>query len=147
MYNIPPRLRTEMCFAARARRVNRVLSALYDERLAGVGLSIGQLDTLVTLMFAQEPLRPIDLARRMQMERSTVSRNLRKLEALGAVEILLGEARRERLVRVTSAGQRLVARAEKGWAEAQDAARQLLQAAGVDALETLSASVAAAART
>lgn len=132
--------------AARARRINRVLSGLYDERLAGIGLSIGQLDMLVALLLAKRPIRPIDLAREMQMERSTVSRNLAKLEALGAVEILPGHGRRERLVRVTPGGRHLVTRAEAGWAEAQDAARELLQADGVQALQTASARVAAAER-
>lgn len=134
---------TEVCLAARARRLNRVLSALYDERLRDAGISIGQLDTLVTLMYSDEPMRAVDLAREMQMERSTVSRNLAKLEALGVVELRSDEGRRDRLIYVTRKGQRVVAGAEAGWADAQNAARALLGERGVRGLEVLSDRVTA----
>ncbi|MDQ4095291.1 MAG: MarR family transcriptional regulator [Actinomycetota bacterium] len=144
MYNIPERIASEMCLAARSRRINRVLSALYDERLRDLGISVGQLDMLVTLMMAEPAMRPIDLARAMQMERSTVTRNIAKLEALGLVEVRPGTGRRERLLFVTRKGQRLVSRAEAHWTRAQDDAKRLLGSAGVSALETLSQRVATA---
>jgi DNA-binding MarR family transcriptional regulator len=135
---------TEVCLAARARRLNRVLSALYDDRLREVGISIGQLDMLVTLMYAGAPTRPIDLAREMQMERSTVTRNLAKLEASGVVELRSGEGKRERLIIVTRKGRRVVAHAEAGWTDAQHKARVLLGERGVRGLEVASERVARA---
>lgn len=145
MYNIPKRMATEMCLAARARRVQRVLSAIYDERLRDVGISIGQLDMLVTLLYAGSPMRPTDLAREMQLERSTVTRNLARLEDLGAVEIRVSEGKRDRTIHVTRQGQRLVARAETGWLRAQADARALLGDSGVKGLELASDRVARSA--
>lgn len=143
MYNIPQRMATEVCLAARARRLNRALSAIYNERLRDVGISIGQLDMLVTLMYAGATMRPIDLAREMQMERSTVTRNLAKLERLGVVEFRSGEGMRDRAIYVTRRGQRVVARAEVGWIDAQNEARALLGERGVRGLEIASEHVAA----
>ena len=145
MYNIPEKMATEMCLAARARRVQRVLSAIYDERLRDVGVSIGQLDMLVTLLYERSPMRPTDLAREMQLERSTVTRNLTRLQDLGAVEIRVSEGKRDRLIHVTRRGQRLVARAEKGWLRAQADARALLGDTGVKGLELVSDRVARSA--
>jgi DNA-binding MarR family transcriptional regulator len=144
MYNIPDRVAREMCFAARARRLNRVLSALYDDRLRSLGISIGQLDMLVTLMMSGEVMRPAELARAMQMERSTVSRNVAKLEQLRLVEVRQGDGKRDKLLFVTQSGERVVAEAEDGWGQAQEEARSLLGHEGVAALETLTSRAARA---
>ena len=136
MYNkLPRRLATEACLAARTRRLNRAISAEYDGRLRELGISVAQLDVLVTLLYEGEPVRPADLARSMLMERSTVSRNIARLEALGLVAMSTGSDHREKAIRVTRKGERLVQNAEACWAEAQDAVRKLLGPQGVRAIE------------
>jgi DNA-binding MarR family transcriptional regulator len=138
MYNIPQSMASNVCLAARARRLNRVLSSLYDACLRDIGLSIGQLDMLVTLLWVGEPIRSIDLAREMAMERSTVSRNIARLEAMGFVELVSAPDGRERLIRVTKRGETIVARAEAGWSEAQRRAREILGARAARHLEEIS---------
>ena len=138
---------TDVCLAARARRLNRILSALYDERLRDIGISIGQLDMLVTLLYKGRPLRSIDLAREMSMERSTVSRNVSKLAKAGFVNVTRGGNDRDRLIEVTDLGQDIVARAESGWTEAQRRARGLLGERGSRHLENMAAPPASAPAT
>lgn len=139
MYNtLPSRMRSEACLAAQTRRVHRAICATYDERLQAEGLTIAQLDVLVTLLYLDRPVRPIDLAREMLAQRSTVSRNLKRLESSGFVQLRPGGSARERLVVVTPEGQSIVTRAETAWVEAQEVTRSMLGPEGVQALELMS---------
>jgi DNA-binding MarR family transcriptional regulator len=139
MYNaLPSTMAAEPCLAATTRRVHRAICGIYHDKLKELGISIGQLDMLVTLLYAGAPVRPIDLAREMLMERSTVSRNLKRLEDLGLLKVLAGSTRREQLVSVTRKGRTLVFRAEARWAEAQRITQSRLGREGVRALELLS---------
>lgn len=125
------------CLAAKARRLDRVLVSLYDRRIRPLGITVAQLDVLATLLEAKDESRPIDLAQRMYMDPSTVSRNLSRLERLGLVATRPGRTSREHLVSVTSAGRRRAAKAFALWAEAQREASRLLGADGVRALDLL----------
>lgn len=110
---------------------------MYDDRLRGLGITVAQLDMLVTLLSRSEAVRQADLAREMLMERSTVSRNLARLAAQGLVHPTSGASRREQQIRVTARGLQVVTAAEGPWGAAQDAAREHLGPAGVEALELL----------
>jgi DNA-binding MarR family transcriptional regulator len=110
MYNnstLPPRLRSEACLAARARRVHRALVRLYDDRLRELGITVAQLDILATSLHLGSPLRPIDLSRAMVMERSTVSRNLARLAKRRLIRIAAGKNGREQRIEVTARGRLL----------------------------------------
>jgi DNA-binding MarR family transcriptional regulator len=56
-----------------------------------------------------------DLADLMAMDRTTLGRNLQPLEREGLVQINVGGDRRERLVSVTPAGRKVLARALPLW--------------------------------
>ncbi len=58
-----------------------------------------------------------ELADLMAMDRTTLGRNLQPLEREGLVQLNVGEDRRERLVSVTPAGRRVLARALPLWEE------------------------------
>jgi DNA-binding MarR family transcriptional regulator len=67
-----------------------------------------------------------ELADLMAMDRTTLGRNLQPLERDGLVQINVGEDRRERLVSVTPAGRKVLARALPLWEEVHQRFEQKL---------------------
>lgn len=127
--------------AAQIRRVHRGIVRHYDEKLKGLGITVAQLDILITLLHEGGSLRPTDLAKEMLMDRSTVSRNVSRLAYSHLIEIMSGSNGREQLIEVTKKGKRVVAAAEDLWGAAQDEVSGVLGHEGVKALELLSGKV------
>lgn len=78
------RIRSE-CFASPLRRLARLVNSLYDEALRPVGLTIGQLNLLVAIADLGDGATATRLARGLAIEKSTLSRDLARLEASGLV--------------------------------------------------------------
>jgi DNA-binding MarR family transcriptional regulator len=107
------------CWSSRlaARRITNFLEA----RMQGSGLGIAQFG-----LMAQIAASPDDtlgaLARRAGLDQSTLSRNLRGLEAAGLVEIAVAEAdQRRRAVWLTEEGARRLQAAIPAWRAAHSA--------------------------
>lgn len=66
---------------------------------------VAQLDLLMALRTAELGTRPIDLIRDLSMDRSTLNRNLHRLQARGLVTTNPGANQRESRVSVAPAGQ------------------------------------------
>ncbi len=125
---------TEPCLAAKVRRLHRVVVGAYDEALRPRGLTVAQLDLLMTLLTADRDLRPADLARALQMDRSTLSRNLARLRRRGLVA---GGDRPGSHLTVTAEGRRLAEDAADAWLATQRATAEMLGADGLAALDLL----------
>lgn len=143
MYND---LRTELlteasCHAAKARRLDRVVTRQYDRALRPAGLTVAQLDLLATLLGTPAGMRPVDLGERMQIDASTVSRDLARLSKSGLVRLGPAASRRERIAHVTPAGRRLAARAIPLWRLAQSRTARILGPDGIAALDLLASRV------
>ncbi len=106
------------CACTMSRRAARALTRLYDEALAASGLKVTQFSLLRTLQRAGD-LHITGLARMTGLERSTLGRNLRLLEAAGLVGLVDGRDGRERLIVLTEAGSHAVAAAMPLWQQAQ----------------------------
>ncbi|MDQ3932347.1 MAG: MarR family winged helix-turn-helix transcriptional regulator [Actinomycetota bacterium] len=129
----------EACIAARVRRIHRVVVSRYDEALRSLGITIGQLDMLVTLLDVGDVgdvVSPAALGRALLMERSTVSRNVRRLESLGLVRIS-GTAPHGQAVQLTDAGKRLIDRAYEPWSNVQSEIKSEIGPQGLQALDLL----------
>ena len=108
----------------------------YDQFFAEVGLKITQY-SLLSHVVKQGPLRPGDLAKRMQMDASTLTRNLQPLAAMGLVTIVAGADARSRLVVATELGASKQTQAQQAWKTAQLALNKQLGAERVAALHAL----------
>ena len=117
------------CLAFRVRRLNRRVTRIYDAVLRPFELTIAQFNMLVALGLGLD-LRAGDLARALDLEKSTLSRNLKRLVERRLVTIA-GDAR---VLRLTAAGKRLVTRALPAWREAQ---REAAEAIDADLVERL----------
>jgi DNA-binding MarR family transcriptional regulator len=118
------------CIAVRVRMLNRVVTNLYDEALRPLGLKISQLNVLVAaakLGLAQ----PTKLCEILQLDASTLSRNVDRMRAKGWLEAVPGEDGRTQPFRLTTRGARLLEKAVPAWEQAQRQARELLGQDGV----------------
>ena len=106
------------CACANIRRTDRVVTGFYDEILAPSGLSITQFTLLATLAQAA-PITINRLAEIMDMDRTTLTRNLKLLIKQHLVRSQEGEDRRTRQVGLTEEGEQALGRAWPLWQEAQ----------------------------
>src|SRR5262249_21601353 len=118
------------CIALRLRLLNRVVTNLYDDVLRTLGLKISQLNLLVVtakLGLAQ----PATVCDFLQLDTSTLSRNVERMRAKGWLEVVPGEDARTQPFRLTAAGMKLVERAALAWEGAQRQAMELLGDEGI----------------
>jgi len=106
------------CIALRARRLSRVVTKLFEDALRGHGITVAQF-TLLGAAVLEGPLQPARLARMLDLEKSTLSRNLRLLEAAGLVRIASADGEPGRRVTATDRGRRKLVYALPAWREAQ----------------------------
>lgn len=106
------------CACANLRRAARALTQLFDEALAPSGLRATQFTLLVTSRLMGESTIN-EVAERMGMDRTTLSRNLKPLVRNGLLEVRPGKDGRTRLVRITPAGEQALEVAYPLWQQAQ----------------------------
>jgi len=118
------------CIAVRLRLLNRVVTNLYDDALRPLGLKVSQLNILVVA--AKLGLaRPALVCEILQLDASTLSRNVERMRAHGWLEVVPGEDARTQPFRLTARGKRLLGRAVPAWEQAQRQAGELLGEDGV----------------
>jgi DNA-binding MarR family transcriptional regulator len=124
------------CTNFRLRRLTRMVSRHYDAHVAAAGLKTTQY-SLLSHVLTLGPLRPVDLAQAMNVDASTLTRNLKPMVANGWLELAPGSDGRSRLVSVTDAGREKRTEAQRRWRVAQEGINQLLGAERVLALHAL----------
>jgi DNA-binding MarR family transcriptional regulator len=118
------------CIAVRLRLLNRVVTNLYDDALRPLGLKVSQLNILIVT--AKLGLaRPAQVCEILQLDTSTLSRNVRLLQAHGWLEVVPEEDARAQPFRLTPQGKRLIEEAVPAWEKAQRQATELLGEEGV----------------
>lgn len=129
-------IKPQGCTNLKLRQLSRIVTRHYDGFVADVGLKITQY-SLLSHVVKLGPIRPGDLARRMQMDASTLTRNLQPLAALGLLTVGAGADARSRLVSATEAGVAKQAQAQQAWKAAQLALNEQLGSERVVALHAL----------
>jgi DNA-binding MarR family transcriptional regulator len=118
------------CVAVRLRLLNRVITNLYDDALRPLGLKVSQMNILVAaarLGVAQ----PSQVCRILQIDLSTLSRNLERLRARGWIESVPDRDARVHPFQVTRQGRELIQQAYPAWQKAQRQASALIGDEGV----------------
>ena len=113
------------CACHRVRTAARAVTRAYDEALRPVGLRATQLAVLVATA-ADDPLSITALAKLLGMDRSTLTRNLRPLEAEGLISVGLEGWRRSRTLEITKKGRSRLRAAVPLWENAQRTLRRKL---------------------
>jgi DNA-binding MarR family transcriptional regulator len=124
------------CTHFKLRQIDRAVGRHYDAHMAAVGLKNTQY-SLLSNVVQFGPIRPMDLAARLRMDASTLTRNLRLLVDQGWVTQKPGADARSRLVEATESGRNKRAQAQVAWKQAQLAINARLTPGRVATLHAL----------
>lgn len=105
------------CACTTLRKASRAITRLYDERLAGHGMTITQF-ALLRNIARDEGIALSRLAELLVMERTSLYRALALLERQGWVAVAAGPGRAKQ-VSLTAEGRAAMAGAEGAWERAQ----------------------------
>jgi DNA-binding MarR family transcriptional regulator len=116
--------------------LSRRISQHFDHFVASSGLKTTQY-SLLSAIVRLGPLRPGDLARAMNLDASTLTRNLQPLIAAGWVVVGPGNDERSRLVEATGTGRDKRTEAQRAWKRAQLAFNERIGEAAVARLHAV----------
>lgn len=128
------------CLAVRVRLVSRSLSSIYEHALAHHQVTIAQVNLLAALGQVG-PCSPGKIGDLLQLERSTVCRNLDLLVERGLVACLESDAKGMRAIILSEAGEHKLETVMPDWEVAQARASSLLGNEGVNAVHEASGRV------
>jgi DNA-binding MarR family transcriptional regulator len=123
------------CVVFRVRMLNRMITSIYDDALGKAGLKVSQFNVLVAVSNL-EGTRPHELAKALQMDESTLSRNVERMCARGWLRLEPESDRRSHLIKVTGKGMALIRKGYPAWEKAQQEIARRLGADGIDALRS-----------
>jgi DNA-binding MarR family transcriptional regulator len=108
----------DSCACTRLRTAARTITRAYDEALRPAGLNASQLAILAAID-VDEATSIAALSKRLAMDRTTLSRNLKPLEKEKLIRLGAEGWKRSKTVQVTSEGRHRLARATSLWETAQ----------------------------
>ena len=132
------------CVGNQLRLLDRVVTSVYEEELRPLKLTPSQM-IILAITTQQGRVRAVELSRLLQMDASTVSRNVERLRARGWIEEASGEDSRSRPFQLTSGGEKVLEDAIVAWERAQAKAVDLLGKEGVTLLRRTTKNVRAKA--
>jgi DNA-binding MarR family transcriptional regulator len=129
------------CVCFNLRKAARAVTQLYDAHLRPSGLRATQLSLLVVLA-AAGAITMTELADRLVMDRTTLTRNLKPLARDGLIRSAAGQDRRTRRLSLTAKGRAALTTALPLWDQAQ---RTMLARLGAERWQQVSAVLGQAA--
>ncbi len=122
---IAPKIR-DACLCLHVQRAARAMARRFDNAFRPFDLTNGQFSLLMAFNGPTPPgIGPV--SEMLAMDRTTLTANLKPLERRGLIKIVPNESdRRGRLVMLTPAGRRLLAKALPVWKKAQAATERLV---------------------
>jgi DNA-binding MarR family transcriptional regulator len=121
------------CLALNLRRVERAVCQIYDTAMRPFGIKSTQFSLLV-MVHAMQPAPLSRIADRINIDRTTLTRNLSLLNASGMIEIARGNDLRERIISMTKKGDAVIVAAFPVWASTQ---KRLISKLGDPSVESL----------
>jgi DNA-binding MarR family transcriptional regulator len=108
----------EPCLCTSLRQAALAATQIYDEALEPSGLKITMFRLLRRISEAGQPTIS-ELARIVDLDRSTLGRNLKVLERSGHLQLAGGQDERSKIVSLTARGRNKLEKALPLWAKAQ----------------------------
>ena len=124
------------CLAARIRLLHRTVTSIFDEALRPLSLTDAQL-TILVMVANRGPVSPGAVARHLNMEKSTISRNVARMDKNGWLTVSDGQSGREHKLTLTPKGKALLVKAFPLWNVAQTRAKAVLGQRGAASVRSL----------
>lgn len=129
-------LTSEACIATRVRQLSRIITRVYDDALRAHGITASQF-TLLTQLAQQDSITAAEIGFSLDIEKSTLSRNLKRLLALGHIIMDPPAGRRGRGLHLTPRGQAVIKEAYPLWLAAQKRTTEVMGANSRSTLDQL----------
>jgi DNA-binding MarR family transcriptional regulator len=113
------------CLATRIRQLSRVITRVYDDAMRPLGITTSQF-TLLTQLAQEDGIAAVEIGYSLDIEKSTLSRNLKRLLALGLITMDPPAGRRGRGLHLTLKGQAVIKDAYPVWQSAQQKATRVM---------------------
>ena len=113
------------CIAVRIRLLNRTVTKIFDEALRPLGVKVSQLNVLMVVA-KRGPIAPGEVARKLNMEKSTLSRNVDRMKTRGWLRVSQGDSGRKQILELGAAGRKLIEKSLPYWKKAQAQTEALL---------------------
>ena len=109
---------SDTCLATRVRQLSRIITRVYDDAMRPLGITASQY-TLLAQLAARDSITAVEIGHDLDIEKSTLSRNLKRLLALGHIVMDPPAGRRGRGLHLTPKGQAVLKDAYPIWLDAQ----------------------------
>jgi len=108
-----------LCNCIALRQIALKLTKIYDEALIDTGIKITQYSLLKNIEKIDSP-NINHLATATQLDRSTLTRNLKKLERMKLIFFKFGDDKRNKILTLTPHGKQILIKANIAWEIIQD---------------------------
>ena len=106
------------CLATRVRQLSRIITRVYDDAMRPLGITASQY-TLLAQLASRDGITAVEIGHELDIEKSTLSRNLKRLLALGHLVMDPPAGRRGRGLHLTPKGEAVLKEAYPIWQDAQ----------------------------
>ncbi|MEW5724706.1 MAG: MarR family winged helix-turn-helix transcriptional regulator [Thermodesulfobacteriota bacterium] len=121
------------CLAHKIRQLSRVITGIFDQALRPYDLKISQIN-IMAVVAARGPAEAEEVSQILNLEKSTLSRNVGRMRAKGWLTLVKRENGRGKALALTEEGARLLVKVFPVWREAQERAAALLGREGAAAV-------------
>ncbi len=135
--------KSDICLGHSIRKADRVISQIYNEYLAPVGIRNTQFSILRVLALLGDGNTAVQIREALVMDQTTVSRALKPLIRDGYIEVREGANKREKALSLSASGKTLYQQALIPWEQAQKMVRKKLGKQHTDNLIEFSRQVVA----
>jgi DNA-binding MarR family transcriptional regulator len=121
------------CLATRVRQLSRIVTRSYDDAMRPLHITASQY-TLLAQLAARDGVTAVEIGHELDIEKSTLSRNLKRLQNDGHISMDPPAGRRGRGLHLTPKGQAILKDAFPIW---QDAQKRAFTVMGAESRNTL----------
>ena len=113
------------CIAVRVRLLSRVITKLYDHNLRTLGIKANQGIMLVAVA-SRGQIAQTEIGKALQMEKSTVSRNIERMLGRGWLELMPPAEGQLQTLKVSAKGLEMLEKVHRQWQISQKQALELI---------------------
>ncbi len=121
------------CLATRVRQLSRIITRVYDDAMRPLGITASQY-TLLAQLASRDGITAVEIGYELDIEKSTLSRNLKRLLALGHIIMDPPAGRRGRGLHLAPKGAAVLKEAYPIW---QNCQAKTVGAMGLDCRSTM----------
>jgi len=116
--------------------MSRIITRVYDDALRSLGMTSSQF-TLLTAVAQRDGVTAAEIGFSLDIEKSTLSRNLKRLVGIGLVQMDPPAGRHGRGLHLTEAGSRAIQAAYPVWRQTQDVVEKALGTESSEQFDTI----------